>query len=138
MWSQLDKDTKKEFLFVLLLVFFVSLLFVVEYSHATEVCFTEEGTNRLVVELEQCQNLKEQINLFTQKSVEEERQIQLLKEKGSLQDRQLKTCNDTIEKWKGTVEEQKRICNDQKPGFFNQLFKALGFVGIGVLVGVIL
>jgi len=138
---RLDKGTKKDCLWVLLITAFLTGFVIFAFAkscQATDVCFTEESAKKLVVELEVCQNIKGQIEIMKQQTIEDNNQAALLKDKIGLYERQLIICNENIEKWKKVADEQEKICNEQKPKFMDQALKALGFLGLGIILGLIL
>lgn len=107
------------------------------------VCFTEADiSNKVIVSLENSGDYKEQIDLLKQGNIELERQITLLKEVNKLQQEQIEISKSTIESYKDLLKVQKEAYEKQidntKPSIWDKIFPALGGIGIGVLVGLLI
>ena len=107
------------------------------------ICFTEADiSNRVIVQLENLGDYKEQVDLLKQGSVELERQIALLKEINKLQQEQLVVSKSTIEAYKDLLKVQKEAYEKQidnvKPSFFEKISGIFGGLGVGILIGLLL
>jgi len=71
------------------------------------ICFSEEQVKKMVVELENVEDYKEQIELLKQANDELTKQILALKEINKLQQEQLKISEQTIESYKKLLDTQK-------------------------------
>lgn len=89
----------------------------------------------MVVELEVKQSLTEQIDLYKQANNELEYQVKLLKEINTLQKTQVDQYKDLVKIQKEGYES---IIKESKPSFLHEATKVLGFIGIGILIGLVL
>jgi hypothetical protein len=107
------------------------------------ICFTEaDVTNKVVVQLENNKDYESEIILLKQGTTELEKQIELLKESNKLQKEQLDITKQTIDSYRELLKSQKEAYEKQiensKPSIFEKIFAAIGGVGIGILVGLLL
>lgn len=106
------------------------------------VCFKESDASRMVVELENNGDYREQIDLLKQANSELEKQIGFLKEINKLQQEQLKVSEQTIASYKELLKTQKEAyekkIENEKPSIWGKIAAAVGGLGIGVLVGLLL
>ncbi len=117
------------------LVISLCLLLIGNFAYSQSVCFDELTAGRLVVQVEQTQNLKEQIELYKQANAELETQIKLLKEINNLKEEQISKQKDLLNVQKITYEG---IIKENKPNVLRQIFNTIGAMGIGVLIGLAL
>ncbi len=108
------------------------LLLASSFAYSQDICFDEQTAGRLVVQIEQTQNLKEQIELYKQANIELETQIKLLKEISNLKDGQINKQKELLTIQKDTYEG---IIKESKPNLLKNIFNIIGFIGIGILVG---
>jgi hypothetical protein len=110
--------------------------------YADEICFTEEQAKKLVYELEQGKIAQDQVVLYKQENAELENQVKLLKEINDLKDQQIKINERTIEQYKDLIDFQKKsyeqIVKELKPSPVKQFLNNFGFMGIGLLIGLLL
>lgn len=107
-----------------------------------DVCFFESTAKEIVVEVEKCRILKEQNELYKQGTLELEKQLELLNKLIEAKDAQIKILQETGTKYQELLQQQKESCDklvaESKPGFLKVLLQALGFIGLGVLLGIAL
>ena len=95
----------------------------------------------MVVELENVEDYKEQIELLKQANDELTKQILALKEINKLQQEQLKISEQTIESYKKLLDTQKEAFEKElknKSGIWDKILVGLGSLGVGLLVGLLL
>jgi uncharacterized membrane protein (DUF106 family) len=106
------------------------------------VCFTEDDAKKIVVDLENVNDYKEQVELLKEANAELEKQIGLLKDINKLQQEQLNVSKQTIESYKELLKTQKEAYEKQiennKPSIWGKIAAAAGGLGIGVLIGLLL
>lgn len=106
------------------------------------VCFTETDAKRIVVDLENVNDYREQVDLLKQANVELEKQIESLKKINKLQQEQLEISNQTIESYKKLLDAQRDAYETEikknKPSVLKTFFTGVGGMGIGILVGILL
>ncbi len=106
------------------------------------VCFTEEDTKKIVVELENSADYQEQVSLLKDANSELEKQIVSLKEINKLQQEQLEISKRTIESYKELIKTQREAYETEikntKPSIWKQIITGISGLGIGVLIGLIL
>jgi len=105
------------------------------------ICFSEEQVKKMVVELENVEDYKEQIELLKQANDELTKQILALKEINKLQQEQLKISEQTIESYKKLLDTQKEAFEKElknKSGIWDKILVGLGSLGVGLLVGLLL
>ena len=106
------------------------------------VCFKEEDAKKMVVELENARDYEDEIDLLKKGNLEIEKQITLLKEANKLQNEQLDISKKTIDSYKELLQAQKdayeKKIENEKPSIWGKFFAAIGGVGIGVLIGLLL
>ena len=92
------------------------------------VCFTEDDTKKIVVDLENSNDYREQ--------------VEILKEINKLQQEQLEISKQTIESYKNLLNAQKEAyekeIENSKPSIWGKIFAGVGGLGIGILVGLLL
>jgi hypothetical protein len=129
---------KIKLLFLSLLIFLS--VFSVSFA-AEEICFPEDQAKKLVYELEQCRNIQDQVDLYRQENDQLEKQVGLLKEIINLKDQQLKISEKSVDQYKDLLQYQQKtyeqIVKDNQPSVGKEIIKVLGYIGIGVLIGLI-
>lgn len=130
---------KIKILFIILFLLFTGFKTKV---YADEICFTEEQAKKLVYELEQGKIAQDQVVLYKQENSELENQVKLLKEINDLKDQQLKIDEKTIQQYKDLIDFQKKsyeqIVKELKPSPVKQFLNNFGFMGVGLLLGLLL
>lgn len=119
----------------ILLISVIILLFSSSGAYAEDICFSEQTAKKMIVDLELKKNYEEQIEYYKEGNKELEYQIKLLKEVNSLQKEQITQYKDLMKLQKDGYES---IIKENKPSFIKKTFEAIGFVGIGVLIGLLL
>jgi len=134
-----DKGNLKTFLAI---IGILVCIFVPSLLRAEDVCVSEESAKRIVVDLEKGKVNEEQVITLKTYNQEMEKQISLMKEVVKLKDEQIKKNEEMIEQQKKLMEYQVQACEEKvknaRPSFFDGLLKAIGGVGIGVIIGVLL
>ena len=106
------------------------------------VCFTEDDTKKIVVDLENSNDYREQVEILKEANVELEKQIISLKEINKLQQEQLEISKQTIESYQKLLKTQKEAyekeIENNKPNIWEKIFVGVGAAGIGVLIGLLL
>jgi hypothetical protein len=106
------------------------------------VCYEEETGKQMILQLENSIDYRKQVDLYKQGNIELEKQNTLLKESNKLQNEQLDVSKRTIESYKELLKVQKDAYEEQikntKPSIWSKIGAALGVIGIGVLVGLLL
>jgi hypothetical protein len=130
----------KIFLGILILSAFMWGFILYSCAHA-DICMNAQTAGKLIVEVEQgrvssdiCAIKDEQIQVL-------QSQIKELKKIIKIKDDELAIKDGAITSLNGLVERQKSDCNtmlkEAKPSFFKQIFSGLGFVGVGIMIGVL-
>ena len=106
------------------------------------VCFTEDDTKKIVVDLENSNDYREQVEILKEANAELEKQIISLKEINKLQQEQLEISKQTIESYQKLLNAQKEAyekeIENSKPSIWGKIFAGAGGLGIGILVGLLL
>jgi hypothetical protein len=119
---------------------FFAVMLMVAVANA-DICMDAQTAGKLIVEVEQgrvssdiCAIKDEQIQVLNQQREELQKII-------ALKDEQLSIKDGAITSLNGLVERQKDDCNamlkESKPSFFRQILSGLGFIGAGILIGVL-
>lgn len=111
-------------------------------STSPVVCFTEDDTKKMVVDLENSNDYREQVEILKEANAELEKQIISLKEINKLQQEQLEISKQTIESYQKLLKTQKEAyekeIENNKPNIWEKIFVGVGAAGIGVLIGLLL
>jgi len=102
----------------------------------TEICMSEDTASKILVELERCRITESQIPDYEQAISNLNEQIQKQKEIIEQQKKALEEADKMLKEKDALIESAKKSC--PKPSFFGEVLKGLGFLGIGILVGVLL
>ena len=106
------------------------------------ICYEEKTGSQMILQLENAKDYKTQVDDLKQGNAELEKQIALLKEANKLQAEQRDIANQTIESYKGLLKVQKesfeKQIENQKPSIWGKIGAALGGLGIGILIGMLL
>ena len=107
-----------------------------------EVCFPEETSKIMVVEFERGRLISDEIVLLKQKNDELERQIKLLTEINSIQEQQIQTLKKATETYQDLLKAQGEAYEKQlklsKPNIWAEILQGAGYVGLGILIGLLL
>lgn len=121
---------------VLISLFFVAPVF------AEDMCLPQDTVGQMTVDLEKCQLLRERYGLLEQANTELETQVALLEKINDLQKEQLQVLKETTQQYRDLIETQGKMYQEaikaSKPGFFQELFKITGSLGIGAVLALIL
>jgi hypothetical protein len=110
-------------------------MFLIPPVWAEDICFSEPVAKKMVVDLELKKNFEEQIGYYQEGNKELEYQVKLLKEINALQKEQIVQYKDLMKLQKDGYES---IIKESKPSFIKKVFEGLGFVGFGILIGLVL
>jgi len=119
----------------LAILLLISSIFICLPAYAEDICFSEPTATRMVVDLELKKNYEEQIGYYKEGNKELEYQIKLLKEVNTLQKEQITQYKDLMKIQKEGYES---IIKESKPSFLHEVSKVIGFIGIGILIGLVL
>jgi len=115
---------------------------VIVNSTSPVVCFTEDDAKKMVVDLENSNDYREQVEILKEANAELEKQITLLKEINKLQQEQSEISKQTIESYQKLLKAQKEAyekeIENNKPSIWEKIFVGIGAAGIGVLIGSLL
>lgn len=96
----------------------------------------------MVVEIEKCRLIQQEVDLLKQKNDELERQIVLLKEINTIQEKQIQTLKKATETYQDLLKTQGEAYEKQlkqaKPDIWQEITRAAAFVGVGLLLGLLL
>jgi len=96
----------------------------------------------MVVEIEKCRLIQQQVILLKQKNDELERQIVLYKEINNIQEQQIQTLKKATETYQNLLKAQGEAYEKQikqaRPDMWDEIKKGAAFVGLGLLIGLLL
>lgn len=128
-------------LFILSVILIPFILAECEIARAADITFDESVAGKMVVEIEQCRIMEDQIELYKESNAELEYQIKLQKDINNLQKEQLEVTKEAVKQYQELLKIQedvyKQVIKDTKPNPIKKFIDSLGFVGIGVLIGVL-
>ena len=118
----------------------VAILCVVGIGEAADsVCFSPAVASQIVVEIETCRILKEEKTLIEKGNAELEGQIEVLHRIIEAHEQKAEAFEKAEREYADLLKEQKDLCEqairDARPGFLEEARKALGFLGLGILIG---
>lgn len=120
----------------------IGLMFVSVPAFAEDICFSEDTAKQITVELEKTKNLKEQVELYKTANSELVEQTKLLKDMLKLKDEQIAASDRTIKQYQEIIKFQKetyeQAIKDVKPNPIKKLIDDLGFIGIGIMIGILI
>jgi hypothetical protein len=119
----------------LVILLLISSIFLYFPAYAEDICFSEPTANKIIVDLELKKNYEEQIGYYKEGNKELEYQVKLLREVNSLQKEQITQYKDLMKLQKDGYES---IIKESKPSFLHEVSKVIGFIGIGILIGLVL
>ena len=107
-----------------------------------QVCFNQETADRMVVELQSCRFTEQELTFQEKKNLElmsvSEKQAQLARETEA----KFKACSAALGKTDQLMKDKDAACDERvkqaKPSLWSMISSALGCVGIGLLIGILL
>ena len=111
----------------------IALIFLASTAFAE--CFDEAETDRITMQLEETAKLRERVDLLEKGTAELLSQIQALQQINALQKEQISQVKELMQIQKDGYES---IIKSNKPNWFKETMQHIGFVGIGVLLGIAL
>lgn len=85
----------------ILMIFFLSIMFLIPFTinvNAQNICFTQEDSKRLVIELERGRLIEKNLILLEQQNQELVKQIDILKQQNQLLQEQFQAANELLKK----------------------------------------
>lgn len=116
---------------LVLSLFLLSSLFV-STAYAQNICFAPDTAKRMLISIEKTPLLEEQITLYQSANKELEYQILLLKEINILRKEQIEQYEKIVKLQKESYES---IIKESRPSIWQEIFKAISYIGIGALIG---
>jgi len=120
----------------------IFILFICQTLYSAEACFSEKSTIKLETDLKQCDFDRQEFQKCEEDKALADEEIKQLKEKIELYKEAIKTNEQAIKQYKDLLQYQKdsyeKIIKENKPSIFREIFNSLGFIGIGIIVGLIL
>jgi hypothetical protein len=112
-----------------------------KFNEPVEFCFSEEQAKKIAADLKYCSFDSVEKDLYIQDNNELNKEVDLLKQKVDLLKEVITLQDKTITQYQDLLKYQKEsykeIIEANKPSVWKQIFQAVGFVGIGVLIGLI-
>jgi len=106
------------------------------------ICFDKNTAGNIVVEIEKCRIDEKKIDILIKQNQELEKQISLLNQVIEKQKEQQEILKKEVESYKTLLATQKAGYEEEikkaKPSLFNEMLKAFGFVGAGIVIGLLL
>ncbi len=129
----------KRFILAMLMLF---ALCGISYSEEPQICFKNDDASRMVVELQKCRFTEEEL------SVQEKRNLELMNQKDKQEklakelERKFQSCSEALGKTEILMKEKDKACEEKvkaaKPSLWSMISGALGCLGLGLLIGVLL
>jgi len=127
---------------LIILILFSTNIYAQELKVIPQACFTEKSTIKLETNLKECEFDSAECGKCYEDKDLADKKIELLEQKVELYKEALKINEQTVKQYQELVKFQKESYNEiikaNKPSFFGQLFNTIGFIGLGVLVGLAL
>lgn len=96
----------------------------------------------MILDIENTQDYKEQVDLLKQSTAELEKQVNLLRQVNELQDQQIQTAEQTVISYHNLLKAQKEAyekeIENNKPSIWREIGIGIGAAGIGALMGALL
>jgi len=122
------------------IVFFIFLLILPVLGRCEDICMDEKNASAIVVEIEKCRIMEQELGLLKDSNIELQKQIDLLKQIIELKNQQIEVGDKTIKQYSDLLKQQeevyKEIIKNSKSSFFEKIKDAFSYVGIGILIGV--
>lgn len=110
----------------------------ISYAQPSVICFAEADVKRMVVDLENVNDYREQIDLLKQSNAELEKQLDLMRQINKFQYEQLEISKQTIEAYKNLIDVQKNAYESEiKNSKYSVWEKVFVSLGVGLLIGLI-
>lgn len=123
-------------LFICIFICFSATVF------AQDVCLSLDSAMDITVELEKCKFKSQMLDVEKQTTEELRKQVDLYKQLIDLKDKEIKVERLAKESYKEHGEfiqkSYAKALEDQKPSFIRQFINFVGFIGLGVLIGIVL
>jgi uncharacterized coiled-coil protein SlyX len=117
---------------------FIGLLMWATNCHAVdiEICMSEDTASKILIELEGCRITEQQISDYEQTLQNLNEQIH--KQTGIINQQQkaLEEADKLLKEKDSLIESAEKSC--PKPSILSEIMKGLGFIGIGIIMGVLL
>jgi methyl-accepting chemotaxis protein len=97
---------------------------------------SEDTAKQMVVEIEKCRITESQITDYEQAVNNLNEQIKKQEEQIETQRKALEEASKIISEKDALIESAKKSC--PKPSILSEVLKGLGFIGIGIIMGVLL
>jgi hypothetical protein len=111
-------------------------------SETTDVCFSEQTTNQMIVELEKGRIDSKELEASIKVITEKDTQINICQDKIIAKDDLLTYCNNTVSEYQTLRDNDKKACDEKvkaaKPTLKEIILYTLGTFGGGVLFALIL
>lgn len=120
---------------VLVLFLISSLTYAWDISYADDICFSEQTAREMIVYIEQCNIIRQQVEVLKEANKELEYQVRLLKEINTLRVEQVDKLQDLVKLQKDAYEG---IIKESKPSVFKSFVTGIGYLSIGILIGLVL
>jgi len=105
-------------------------------ARAEEICMSEDTAKQMVVELEKCRITESQITDYGQALQNLNEQIKKQEEQIEAQRKALEEASKIISDKDSLIERAEKSC--PKPSILSEVLKGLGFIGVGIIMGVLL
>ncbi len=120
----------------------IIILFLASASFSADFCFDEKSIIQLEANLKQCEFDREELAKCEQDRALADEEIKILKQKIELQKQIIELNERELQQYKELLEYQRQsyemLIKQNKPSTFKQIFNTLGFIGLGLLVGIVL
>jgi len=110
--------------------------FLLVKANAEEICMSEETAKQMVVELEKCRITESQITDYEQALQNLNEQIKKQEEQIEAHRKALEEASKIISDKDSLIERAEKSC--PKPSILSEVLKGIGFLGIGIIMGVLL
>lgn len=136
--NRIDRELK--WLFVLFI--FICLFILAVSSCSAEVCFSTDTAKVITVELEQCRIQKDELSLCNEAVRNLEQTVEAQDSAIVIYKSAIADARKAAESYKALLDEQRKmyemVLKESRPSIFEQAIKAFGFIGAGILIGVLL
>lgn len=118
------------------------LMLLCSKAYPVDICLGPESAKGIVVELEQCRIQKEELSLCTEAVRNLEQTVEIQNQEVDIYKSAIEDARKAADGYKSLLDEQRKMyetaLKESKPSLFEQVIKALGFIGGGILIGVLL
>lgn len=106
------------------------------------ICFADGTSGQIVVELEKGRIMVEAYQMLEDSNVELQNQLRIHEDLLAAEQEKARVYEETIRTYDKAITSQRQACEqairEARPSFFRQVINNFGFIGIGVLVGLLL